>query len=94
MTATTKPRAWNHNSQVTCCVVCEGTGTVRSQRKASINDPYPERPCEDCDGQRAPECEVCGYDLLVLGYDCLVCDTVGNLLADECVRVEVIDGKL
>ena len=89
MTATTKPRAWNYNSQVACCVVCEGTGLVYSHRKALINDPYPEQPCENCDGPHKPECEVCGYDLVVSGWDCLACDTVSGLITDEFAAFDV-----
>ena len=89
MTTTTKPRAWNHNSQVVCCEFCDGLGVIHSQRKATTEDPYPEQPCENCDGPHEPECEVCGYDLVVSGYDCLVCDTVSGLITDEFAAFDV-----
>ena len=89
MTATTKPRAWNYNSQVTCCPFCDGAGVVYSQRKASTEDPYPEQPCDACDGPHGPECEVCGYDLVVSGWDCLVCDAVSGLITDEFAAFDV-----
>ena len=72
-------RPWNYRSHVKCCTECEGTGWVRAVRRATIDDPYPESPCDNCSGEHEPECEVCGYDLPVEGYDCLACETVAAL---------------
>jgi len=72
---------WNYHSAVTCCETCEGTGTVRAARRATIIDPYPESPCPDCDGEHLPECKVCGCGVIVPGYDCIACYVVGELPA-------------
>lgn len=79
MTSLTKPRAWDHDSHVTCCDTCDGTGLVHASRRATIDDPYPEQPCEDCAGPAPAECAVCGYDVVHAGYDCLACYVVGEL---------------
>lgn len=74
-------RPWNHNSWVKpACETCNGEGTVASHRRPSIWDPYPEDCCDDCDGEpHEPECEVCGYNLEIDGFDCLACETVAHL---------------
>lgn len=84
----TERRAWNHFSHVTCCTECNGAGVVAANRRATINDPYPESPCECGMGPHEPECVVCGYDLQVAGYDCLACDTVAALTASELARFD------
>ena len=71
---------WNSKSWVRpVCDTCEGQGMVHSYRRATVDDPYPESPCPDCDGPSEPECEVCGYDLEVDGFDCLACETAASL---------------
>ncbi len=74
---------WNYHSHVKACATCEGAGRIPSQRRASTWDPYPETACPDCEGEHEPECAVCGYNLPVAGYDCLVCDTVAALHQHE-----------
>jgi len=74
---------WNHRSHVTVCQECNGLGEVHSHRQPTIHDPYPTSPCDECDGPNDPECVVCGYDLIVRGVDCLVCDTVAIMDANE-----------
>lgn len=84
----TKP--WNHASAVTCCQTCEGEGTVRSSRRASIHDPFPEDACPDCDGPHAKECAVCGSEIEVPGFDCIACQAVADL-PDHCLNDFVVD---
>lgn len=76
-------KPWNYHSHVKACPTCEGEGTVAAYRRPTTWDPYPENPCPDCDGPNEPECEVCGYNLPVAGYDCLACDTVAALHPHE-----------
>jgi len=73
---TTRP--WNHESGVFTCGTCDGLQVVASQRRGTVDDPCPEVRCPDCIGVPV-ECQVCGNDLDVTGYDCLVCDTVNEL---------------
>ena len=70
---------WNERSHVKVCETCNGDGVVAAYRRPTVDDPYPDDPCPDCDGPHEPECEVCGYNLEVEGYDCLVCETVAGL---------------
>lgn len=84
-TPTTPP--WDTHSGVTTCPFCEGTGTVRAARAATIADPYPEDPCECGRGEHLPSCDVCGFMLEVPGFDCLACATVGEL-REAALRVE------
>jgi hypothetical protein len=71
---------WNRYSAVTHCPDCEGTGYVAAYTRASVDNPYPERPCDCGLGQHEAECEVCGFNQYIAGYDCLVCDTVAGIL--------------
>lgn len=82
------PRPWNWSSVVTACPECEGAGVVASHRQPTVNDPYPEKPCDNCDGEHAPECEVCGYGLEVSGYDCLACDTIASLTDKDFAKLD------
>lgn len=76
--------AWNSESVVTCCPTCDGHGRVASFRRASINDPYPDDVCQDCDGTpNEPECVVCGFNQQIAGADCLVCETIAMLHPHE-----------
>lgn len=73
-------RAWNYNSEVRVCETCNGLGVIaHPTRRPTIDDPYPESPCPDCEGEHGPECEVCGFGQDVLGFDCLACDTIASL---------------
>lgn len=81
-------RKWNWASQVTVCEACEGTGKLAAYRQPTINDPYPERPCDCGLGEHEPACEVCGYNLPVAGYDCLACDTVASLYATDLAKFD------
>lgn len=65
--------AWHNKSGVGHCTTCNDTGIVASQRRATVNDPYPEATCDDCYGMDHA-CEVCGNTVHVQGFDCLVCD--------------------
>lgn len=79
---------WNRFSHVTTCPDCLGAGVVHAYRRATINDPYPESPCECGLGEHEPECAVCGYNLEVKGYDCLACDTVASLNGSALARFD------
>lgn len=74
---------WNYHSNVTVCSECDGAGRVHATRRATIDDPYPESPCQSCEGPHDPECSVCGFNQQVHGYDCLACDTVASLYESE-----------
>lgn len=76
---TNSTHKWDRDSDVTACPSCKGTGWVAASRRPTIDDPYPESPCPDCDGPQKPSCPVCGYDLEVAGYDCLACETIAAL---------------
>lgn len=77
------PQPWNKRSGVTACPTCEGHGRVAAFRLPTVNDPYPEMFCPDCDGEADAECPVCGFTQEVRGYDCLACDTVASLTDSE-----------
>ena len=80
---------WNHRSGVYCCTTCEGTGLVPAHRKATVNDPYPESPCPDCDGPHNAECSVCGFDQYIRGYDCYACETIAGLFPNDLAAFDV-----
>lgn len=90
MTAYTPiPKAWNHRSGVYACSECGGAGAVHAHRRPTINDPYPEKPCDCGLGEHLPECEVCGFTQEMDGYDCFVCDTVGSLTDADLRKLDV-----
>lgn len=66
---------WYKKSGVGHCSTCDGIGYVASQRPATINDPYPEAPCDNCSDEDTA-CAVCGNTVHIGGFDCLVCDMV------------------
>lgn len=74
-------RPWNWASAVTCCSTCNGQGVIADEgRRRTTWDPYPEIKCPDCDGEEhLPECEVCGCEIIVPGYDCIACYIAGEL---------------
>lgn len=74
---------WNKHSEVTTCPDCNGAGVVPAHRRATVNDPYPEQPCECGLGEHAPECSVCGFGQIIRGFDCYACQTVDGLSADD-----------
>lgn len=76
-------RPWNKYSEVVVCPDCEGTGFVPAYRQSTVNDPYPERPCDCGMGEHEPECSVCGFNQVVRGYDCYACQTIDGLCRDE-----------
>lgn len=80
---------WNAASHVTACTECEGAGWVHAHRRPTVNDPYPENPCECGLGEHLPECGVCGFTQPVAGYDCIVCDTVASLIDADLRRLDV-----
>lgn len=75
--------AWYRKSGVGHCSTCNDLGVVASQRRATINDPYPETTCDDCGGDTDHACKVCGNTVHVKGFDCLACDMVLELGSDQ-----------
>ena len=62
------------------CSECEGDGYVWDGKGKGGNDPdsgYPE--CEECEGEGSFPCDICGCEVEVTGFDCVVCDTLYNL---------------
>lgn len=84
----TTPAPWHAHSGVVSCPDCAGTGIVRSWRKPTIEDPYPEAPCGCGRGEHGPECPVCGFTVEVAGYDCLVCHTVASMARAELLACD------
>lgn len=67
--------SWYKRSGIIECGTCDGTGGEMRDRFGHANDPdnwFIE--CPDCDGAGHHACEVCGNDVPVAGFDCLVCD--------------------
>lgn len=89
MNINTTSRPWNYHSEVRCCETCEGLGLVASHRRPTIGDPYPEQPCPDCEGEHLPECQVCGFQQEISGFDCLACDTAYNMSDQEAKEFDV-----
>lgn len=75
--------AWNYHSAVTPCPTCEGTGEVWNGKGHGGNDPDSfDVDCPDCVGSPVEglwPCKVCGFQHVVEGYDCLVCETVASI---------------
>ena len=82
-------RKWNWASHVTTCSTCEGHGTIHALRRATINDPYPEDACPDCEGEHEPACEACGYNMPVDGYDCFACDMVASIYENQLASLDI-----
>lgn len=82
---------WNRYSHVTTCPDCEGAGYVPSHVRASVDNPYPEKPCECGMGPHEPECEVCGCHIEVAGYDCVACELVANLAPNQLTDAVIAD---
>lgn len=81
-------KRWDYRSCVTVCPDCEGSGTVASHHRPTVIDPYPERPCDCGLGEHEPECPVCGYNLILEGFDCLACETIAFLNEDELLAFD------
>lgn len=89
------PRPWDYHSGVHCCATCNGLGTVPAHRRATVDDPYPENNCPDCDGDyHEAECDVCGSMLEVTGYDCLICATVAEIPASALTEQDALAAAL
>ena len=66
---------WYKRSGIIECSTCDGKGGEMRHRYAHANDPDNWLvECPDCDGVGHHACEVCGNDVPVKGFDCLVCD--------------------
>jgi len=82
---------WNHASGVIPCTLCEGRGTVWNGKGLGGNDPESwDIDCPDCEGHGHEPCKVCGFDMVVAGYDCLVCDTVYALTDKDLSLVDPV----
>ena len=79
-------QSWDYHSGVYSCATCNGLGAIASHRRPTVDDPYPESPCPDCDGEHEAACDVCGSTIEAKGYDCLICALVNDLPADALGR--------
>lgn len=77
------PKRWDYRSAVTECTECNGCGEVCvTPFHTHPNDPDRcDRVCPNCCGAGHHACKVCGFDIVVPGYDCLVCFTTNELPA-------------
>lgn len=81
-------RAWDWASGVSECETCGGSGQVdKTPLGRAYRDPpgYWDAPCPDCEEQGVSACEVCGFDVQIKGFDCIVCETVA-LIPRERLR--------
>lgn len=71
---------WDWHSAVSECTCCEGKGEVCiTPFHTHPNDPDRcDRECPECDGVGHHACKVCGFDIVVPGYDCIVCLTANE----------------
>ncbi|CAB4120800.1 hypothetical protein UFOVP5_37 [uncultured Caudovirales phage] len=76
-------KRWDFASEVATCQTCEGAGEIcTSPFHTHPNDPDRcDVECYDCEGAGHFACEVCGFDIQVPGYDCLVCNTASEIPA-------------
>lgn len=84
----TVQKPWNYNSCTNPCGECDGTGAHAVNPHLRVGDPsYHEIDCDECEGSGHTHCEVCGFDVVIPGYDCLACQMVydipDNLLTDK-----------
>jgi hypothetical protein len=71
---------WYRDSGILACEECEGHGVIDKTPWRHGNDPDRwEEDCSHCDGVGHNECAVCGFDIEIPGYDCLVCDTIRDI---------------
>ena len=62
------------------CNECDGHGRVWDGKGKGGNDPDSgDVECPDCEGEGTWPCDICGCEVAVAGYDCVVCDTLYNL---------------
>lgn len=88
-------QSWDYHSGVHSCATCNGLGVIEAARRPTVDDPYPESPCPDCDGDyREAECDVCGSMLEVTGYDCFVCATVVEIPASALTEHDALAAAL
>lgn len=67
---------WYRDSGILDCEECEGHGVIDKTPWRHGNDPDRwEEDCSHCDGIGHNECAVCGFDIPLDAFDCLVCDT-------------------
>jgi len=67
--------AWHNNSGIIECCECEGHGTQPNKPWLRNGDPDCwDVECPECEGHGHHACKVCGFDIEVPGFDCLVCD--------------------
>lgn len=85
-------RRWDYRSGVSECRDCEGAGFIcKTPHYTHPHDPRRvDVECDHCGSVGHTACEVCGFDIVVPGYDCIVCQTVCDmpyhLLTDETAR--------
>lgn len=86
-------RPWNFHSVVAECSECEGKGDYWQTQ--GRNDPDACTECPHCEGVGHHACGVCGFDTIIPGYDCLICQMVGDipdaLLTDKNVADTTAD---
>jgi hypothetical protein len=58
---------------------------------ASIAERDIGEDCPDCEGIGVHACEVCGFDEVVKGYDCIVCQMVHDLSPANMKRINPAD---
>lgn len=83
-----KPAPWNVKSGICPCWQCDGVGREMACPNLRVGDPSNhEIDCDVCEGAGHTHCEVCGFDVVIPGYDCLACQMVydipDNLLTDK-----------
>ena len=92
MRALPKPRHWHDASGVVPCRECDGEGSRPNRPHLHPADPdcWPV-DCPVCDGQGHHPCAVCGFDHIVPGYDCLVCDFTRELTPAQLRAINPAD---
>ncbi len=90
---TTDAKPWDYRSGVSECETCAGSGSVCKPPRGTYryNPLEWEVPCEDCEGLGVHACPVCGFDEVVEGYDCIVCQTVHDLSPANMKRINPAD---
>ena len=89
----TNPRPWDYASGVSECDTCEGSGNICNPPRGAYNyNPLEwQEDCPDCEGLGIHACEVCGFDEVVKGYDCIVCQLVHDLEPANMRRINPAD---
>lgn len=74
---------WYRDSGILACEECEGHGVIDKTPWRHGNDPDRwVEDCRHCDGLGCQPCAVCGFDISMDAYDCLVCDTAREVPLD------------